>query len=262
MKSRLRGVGIALTAFIVAPVAAHAADRYVPYKAPPTVAAYNWTGCYAGVHVGAGIHDSDQTNSPGYGNPGAVAGGQIGCDYQIRQFVVGLEAAGWWSGLKTTSTDNENLSPTFTDNFTAQTKNLWDATFAMRAGFAFDRALFYGKIGYAVGRFNWSSSEVERDTLPPPISSTRTSTASATQQGLILGAGLEYAFTDQLSALFEYNYIQYSDSPVTFANTSCATGQTPTCFSSNSTVDSRQRLQIVKIGLNYRFGGGTVSSQY
>ena len=33
---------------------------------------------------------------------GAIAGGQIGCNYQINQLVVGIEGDGVWSGIQNT----------------------------------------------------------------------------------------------------------------------------------------------------------------
>ena len=90
-------LGSMLAAMIAAP--AMAAD--LPAKAPPYVApAWSWTGCYVGVHAGGGIHHSDYTDDAGQGgNIGAVAGGQAGCNYQIRQLVVGIEGEAYWANL-------------------------------------------------------------------------------------------------------------------------------------------------------------------
>src|SRR6516225_6211028 len=90
---------------------ASAADLAV--KAPAPVAApFNWTGCYIGVHVGAGFAKKDITDpvqlvqdsfnglsstvgvttvSPS--PSGAVLGGQGGCDYQFASssIVIGIQ---------------------------------------------------------------------------------------------------------------------------------------------------------------------------
>src|SRR3974390_963271 len=80
---------------------AFAAD--LPVKAPaPFVARFNWTGCYAGMHVGGGCASKNITDpvflvqdtliAPGTTTgittvspqpSGVVVGGQIGCDYQF-----------------------------------------------------------------------------------------------------------------------------------------------------------------------------------
>jgi outer membrane immunogenic protein len=62
-----------------------------PYPAypppPPPVPYYIWTGVYAGVHAGGGWADL------GFGDTGSgfIGGGQIGYNYQINQWVFGLE---------------------------------------------------------------------------------------------------------------------------------------------------------------------------
>ena len=42
----------------------------------------NWTGFYAGAHAGAGWSDD---------NAGFIGGGQVGFNYQINQWVFGVE---------------------------------------------------------------------------------------------------------------------------------------------------------------------------
>ena len=51
-----------------------------PPPPPPIPFVYNWTGFYAGAHVGAGWSDGD-------GSGGLVGGGQVGFNYQINQWV-------------------------------------------------------------------------------------------------------------------------------------------------------------------------------
>jgi len=89
---KLAIAALALSALIAAP--ATAAELAV--KAPPAPYVpplYSWTGCYLGVHIGAGELHADWTDeSFGEGSGIGVAGGfQTGCNYQIRQLVVGVE---------------------------------------------------------------------------------------------------------------------------------------------------------------------------
>ena len=97
---------------VVCAGAASAADlaaRPMPYAAPAP--AFSWTGCYVGVHGGAGVfHDEGFRSGGGVTTDlagdrhgvGGLAGGQIGCNYQIGMLVLGIEGEGFWSGMKIT----------------------------------------------------------------------------------------------------------------------------------------------------------------
>ena len=114
--------------------------RPVLYKAPPPAPAiYNWTGCYVGIQGGGGVLYDGLTLENG---GGALAGGQLGCNRQIGQFVLGVEAEGWWSGLQSTF----NLSGGGFVTELLATNNRWDADVAVRAGIAVDNVLIYGKV--------------------------------------------------------------------------------------------------------------------
>ena len=83
--------------------AALAAD--IPVKAPvyrPPPPVFSWTGCYIGVHVGAGWQVSSfttESSATAASGIGAVGGAQAGCNLQWRQFVIGLEGEFWGSSL-------------------------------------------------------------------------------------------------------------------------------------------------------------------
>jgi len=76
---------------------ASAADlpRKQPAYMPPPLPIYNWTGCYIGANIGGAWGRVDATDintganvSPN--NAGFAGGGQIGCDYQMSQWVIGI----------------------------------------------------------------------------------------------------------------------------------------------------------------------------
>jgi outer membrane immunogenic protein len=73
----------------------HYSKAPAPYMAP----VFNWTGCYVGVHGGAGAMRDSFTDQTG---TGGLAGGQLGCNYQDGNWVFGLEGEGYWSGMKAT----------------------------------------------------------------------------------------------------------------------------------------------------------------
>src|SRR6516165_4693717 len=103
MMKKLLLTSVAFTALIAGTATAADLSRPVDRPLVPVAAPiYTWTGCYLGAHVGAGVHHSDWTDEEfGIGTGiGAVAGGQVGCNYQIRQLVVGVEGEFYWSSLE------------------------------------------------------------------------------------------------------------------------------------------------------------------
>src|SRR5258705_5265040 len=194
---------------------ASAADMAVkarPYAAPVPV--FTWTGCYVGVHAGAGVLH-DQGFQPEGGVPadrhgtGGLAGGQVGCNYQTGMLVLGIEGEGFWSGMRINVDQFEGNSPFLNTTI----KNRWDYDVAGRIGVAFDRALVYGKAGWAAGRFEWNSASVNCGSF------CSTTQGSATLDGLLIGVGLEYAFLNNLTAKFEYDYLWFGSKNVAFTTT-------------------------------------------
>ena len=114
-------------------------------------------------------------------------------------------------------------------------------TIAGRLGFAVDRMLLYGKGGAA-----FANDKYELNSLAAFRS-------SETRWGWMLGAGLEYSFTDNWSAKVEYNYLDFGTRAVRFTDT------TGLLFLDTNI---RERLHVVKAGINYRFGWAPVGVTY
>src|SRR3990170_7650270 len=101
---------------------------------------HDWSGIYAGVHAGYGWGDRDWDDDDGdfddeafrYDLRGAVAGGQIGFNFQVDNFVLGIEADGAWSDMR------DNVSEPLFGPFhiDAEAEMEWLATVRGRAGFA------------------------------------------------------------------------------------------------------------------------------
>jgi outer membrane immunogenic protein len=79
---------------------ANAADiarrQAMPTKAPAYFAPYNWSGFYVGINGGGGWGNSEWTNralgsTRSFDISGGLVGGTIGYNWQINQFVFGLE---------------------------------------------------------------------------------------------------------------------------------------------------------------------------
>ncbi len=219
--------------------AASAADLAVKaaYAAPP---AFSWTGCYAGVHAGAGVllDQGFENGAADRHGIGGLAGGQIGCNYQTGMLVVGIEGEGFWSGMRVTQ--DQFFGPNNALSSSASIKNKWDFDIAGRFGVAFERALVYGKAGWVFGGFDWNFTTVDG------VFSDR---ASATMNGLLIGVGLEYAFLNNWTAKFEYDYLGFGAKNVTFNSTCTACNPVNQTFIQSVSADKH----IFKVGVNYKF---------
>jgi outer membrane immunogenic protein len=192
-----------LTAALLASVAtsAFAADLPTRKGPPPAPIVYappfSWTGFYVGVNGGYGIGDFSSFGSTVFGHPdGGLVGGTAGYNYQIGQFVIGAEGDLDWADLQNTRT--------FTDGSTSKAQVNSLAHVLARGGVAFDRALFYVAGGYAGGDVKGTF----HDTAIPgsPIFSN-----DGWQNGWAVGAGVEYAITNNVSVKGQYLFSQLSD---------------------------------------------------
>ena len=198
-KTLLAGVAMAILAAAGAAQAADLPSRRAPqsdYYAPPPV--FTWTGFYLGANLGGGWGSFTNGSDQLLGKPSGFAGGITGgFNWQAAQnIVLGIE--GDWD---LTNIGNTNQLPFFRFNGTGKLTSL--ATIRPRVGFAADRALIYLTGGLALGSMSADVSDWR--TAIPFISST-----SSFQAGYTLGAGLEYAFTDHVSAKAEYLFTSIS----------------------------------------------------
>jgi outer membrane immunogenic protein len=230
----LASVGVLALATASATAADLPARGAYPTKAPAYVAqVYNWTGFYVGAHVGWGRVDLTSTviapagfGSAGDSQSGFLGGGQVGFNYQVGQFVFGVEGDIAWTDIGRTTTT------TFGGTTIVDSSNVdWIATLAGRLGYAWGPALLYVKGG--VAWMDWSASAVATGAF------VGAATGGNTETGYVIGAGLEYGFTPNWSAKLEYNYLDFGTERV-------ATG--------GLIVDTRLDTHIVKAGINYRFG--------
>jgi outer membrane immunogenic protein len=208
---------------------------YPPATYAPIVPAYNWSGFYIGVNGGGAFGTSNWTDaidgSTGNFNvSGGLFGGTIGGNYQLGQFVVGVEADGDWSNVNGIS----NSISAGCAGFGCETKSDWLATVRGRVGYAWDRVLFYGTAGAAF-------ADVQAAFGGFPFS-------SSTQVGWTAGAGIEYAIWPNLTAKVEYLFADFQNASCGFG--SCAGGTLATPLA--TTVSFNEN--IVRAGINYKFG--------
>jgi outer membrane immunogenic protein len=218
-------------------VAADLPSRAEPptYIPPPPV--FTWTGVYVGGQVGyQWSHPSLERVVPGLGTVfsdslnanGVIGGGHIGYNYQINQFVVGLEG----------DVDGSTLSGTAADGLFASNANhdvRIDGSIRGRLGYAWDRALIYATGGVALrpDRFSSGKTVFGQDA------------ADVTQVGWTLGAGIEYGITNNWSIRGEYRYTDYGHFDLPLVNSEPLV---PGAFFRFRTADNR-----VQAGFSYKF---------
>jgi high affinity Mn2+ porin len=247
-----------LLAAALSVTAADAADTSMPVKAQPfSFTNYDWTGFYAGVHVGYGTGSSNwtaqNTAAPGpdlsgstdlYSRAGGQLGGfQAGYNYMLpSRIVYGFETdvsfPNYINGAQSFS------SPTIGQAETGEAVE-FTATARGRLGYAFNNWMFYGTGGFALAYDQLSRTQ---DVGTPTGGTAVPGTVEQQMLGRIgwtAGAGVEYAFAPNWTAKAEY---LFSD----FGNHSNLYAQGVQLF------DSDLILQEFRLGLNYRpFEEGT-----
>jgi len=264
-----------------AAVAADLSSRAPPpvFLPPPPI--YSWTGLYvggnAGGHwggdttqftgtdtdvtfgggLGAGLADGEIPSTGAPGSSGFIGGGTIGYNYQINNFVVGLEVD--FDGATGSGTSNALLSITIPPAFivpptlTQSTQHLdWLGTLRGRIGWTpIDRLLIYGTGGLAFGQSSSSFSVVNAEAFPPLA----VFASSQRSVGWTVGGGLEYALPNNWSnwsVKVEYLYYDLgtSTATVSYENPDPVTLLPE---SSTMTAQTRHNGNIVRAGLNYKF---------
>ena len=160
----------------LAATAVSAADLPLRETPPaPIIAAapvFTWTGFYGGVNAGWGWRDDDEESVvlggavpgtlffPDNGDGGFTGGAQIGYNYQIGAFVIGLETDIQWAD--TDEGEDVRFIPTaapgtFVPGEFDNNLSDWFGTVRARAGVAFDRVLIYatGGLAYSDDTTGW-----------------------------------------------------------------------------------------------------------
>ncbi|MDB5590988.1 outer membrane beta-barrel protein [Enterovirga sp.] len=229
-----------------------------PYVAVPV---FTWTGFYVGVNAGYGFSDSNRNNVFGLpagsvinsagtngvltlnnvgdsNRDGFVGGGQVGYNYQMGMFVLGIEADAQYKDFGNRS--NTGFGGTYT--FVGATgiafappaaavgfgndrsSSDFFGTVRGRLGVAFDRTLIYGTGGFAYDEH---------------------------RSGYAAGGGVEYAFTPNLTGKIEGLYVNLdrnnNNGSAAFFNPALNT----------VTLNDRRNndFAVVRAGINYKFNG-------
>jgi outer membrane immunogenic protein len=247
----LASVGLASLSFAGNALAADMAYKAAPMAPPPV---YNWTGFYLGGNIGGGWGDLKSTELPpgslafpagtGFATnnlSGVLGGVQGGYNWQPanNNFVFGVEGEYSWADLNGTATTISAVNG-FNSTVNAKLKDIAMAT--GRLGFAANNWLLYAKAGGAWGQGN-SFGTV---TTPGGAFFGNTST-STNRTGGVIGLGVEWGFASNWSAKLEYDHVDFGGSDISVASTA-----SPTTF-----VHTSEKVDIVRAGVNYRFGWGS-----
>ncbi len=209
----------ALVAFAAGAQAADLGAPRMPIAAAVVAPVFSWSGFYLGAHAGYGFGNSRFFNGIAFPTSvnGPLVGGQIGFNYQINQIVLGAEADLAFAAITGRASNLAAISH--------RTSML--GSVRARAGFAVDRTLFYvtGGLGIQGGSFATNGGAgAER----------------YTRMGWTLGAGVEYAMTQNWTVKAEYSYYNFGTRTLGPIYTGTL----------------RADVHTVKLGVNYLFSTG------
>lgn len=219
----------------------------------PVTPLEDWGGFYAGVHAGWGWGDadSDAMNPEEFGGTpiengfqndidGPIAGAQAGFNWQINQFVLGIEADASWSGIDGGLRIVDEPPSSF--YVTTRTDVEWLASIRGRAGFVQDPVMLYatggiafagievdGESNYAGGPTAISDSEAERLT------------------GWVLGGGVEAKLAKNVTGRIEFLHYEFGDGDSTLN----FDPQDPESYFLD--VESELNVNVIRAGLNIQF---------
>jgi outer membrane immunogenic protein len=248
------------------------------YKsAPLIVPTYDWTGFYIGVNGGYSWGNSSNTYTvtgvatfAGSAHMGGdVVGGQAGYNWQVnRNWVVGIEADLQGTNQKGTDTPPPISTtscvagiPLCTTTVTgvSMDQNLrWFGTARARFGFVpWDHLMLYATAGAAFGEIDSTATTSTTTTLtlggtPIVAPTTALATANLTNRraGWTVGGGAEWVLSGPWTAKLEYLFVDLGS----YSNTVPGNPGVPSTQISSHVTDN-----IVRVGINYRFGGPVVA---
>jgi outer membrane immunogenic protein len=177
---------------------ARAAD--FPVKAAPAPLPFSWTGFYVGIN--GGYENANFTADTGQSRTanGGFGGVQTGYNYQVAsRWVVGAEVDAGLAALTGTFIRPDPLVPNVI--IADQQKIDYDGSARLRAGIAFDRALFYGTGGFAWGHATETAAN-SGNGGPGAVASILSE--SHLQSGSVVGGGLEAILAGNWIARVEY----------------------------------------------------------
>lgn len=237
--------GVTLAVALDAPTLGADMAVKAPLLQAPLAAPYSWTGWYIGANAGFGVGQGQGLYAVGPGGPGPAAetfnampgggfgGGQFGFNYQINSFVLGAETDIQGAGISDSRTCLLGCIPG--SSALIDQKLNWFGTTRARIGLATGPVLTYATAGVAYG-------ETEIGVATTLGGAAGSSSSSTTKTGWTWGTGVEAALGGNWTAKAEYLYLDLGSSSIA--------GVPPFV----GTLSTKNREQIFRGGINYRFG--------
>ncbi|RBO95890.1 outer membrane protein [Pseudochrobactrum asaccharolyticum] len=212
-----------------------AADAiYAAPEAPVYEETFSWNGAYIGAQAGfsaarnklsfTGLPNEASANSNGF-----VGGIFAGYNWAITDTIIyGLEGDINFANLKkdTTLLSNQNA------NFNWNIKTDFEGAIRARLGVSYQRWLPYIAGGVSIARLKDSFS-LNNATNTVPVAESTT-----TRVGFTIGAGVDYAVTDNILLRAEYRYNDYGKKSISADNLS---------------LDRKLSSNNVRLGIAYKF---------
>lgn len=197
--------------------------------------AFSWSGFYAGLNAGYGWNYSRWSPAapPVFAAfradaDGFVGGGHVGFNWQMGQFVAGVE------GMLDYSDMSGSAQCSTFPGTVCRTRQDWLGDINLKLGFAVDRALIYGTGGIAFTNFK----------LTQPVGAPPADFGSHSRTGWTIGAGVDYAFTNNWVAGLQYKYYDFGSFNGSAAGTN---------------VRFRETDHVLLAKISYMFGGPSTS---
>jgi outer membrane protein OmpA-like peptidoglycan-associated protein len=240
-------------------------------QAPPTV---SWGGPYVGLSLGGewGQLPGSVTVAPtpagavagspavagstrhltGQTNGAITGGGQAGYNYQIDNFVLGVEGDIKGGGISTRTGAPLGGAAGIAPGSNFKAASDWDTSVRARVGYAWNNFLIYGTGGIAFTdanlKANFASTTAPNGTALPG----RSASGSTTLTGPTYGGGVEYAFAPNISVGAEYRYTDYGRDTVSLGNVATTgAGGAVSAVPARATIGLRDNTVLLKV--NYHF---------
>ncbi|MCP4933403.1 MAG: porin family protein, partial [bacterium] len=208
--------GIMLVAALFIPSIAKADDHNGGLKNEPSASA-NWSGLYGGVHTGIGAFtgmtidwDRDAFDDPdGDFDQNAFAGVfglQVGFNHQVGNLVYGLEA----DIAKTGFSEDR----TFDDDHYVKAEMDWLSTIRGRLGLTAGNAMAYVTAGLAIAQLEHCANDDHNN--PCSVDDNENIAWDGVKLGLVAGAGVEAALSQNWSFKGEYLFVQMDKENVVY----------------------------------------------
>ena len=226
---------------------------------------FTWTGFYIGGNAGVGFGgDSTSVDLEGFNyfaaNPAPgevtkvgddsafIGGGQIGYNYAFNNLVAGIEADFSGFDFQAAKIPPSSRADWGSDTRVSVEMN-WLSTVRGRLGVAMDRWLIYGTGGVAFSDGVYRNHDFCN--TAPPCGGGLLDAKGDMDTGWTVGGGAEFAFRPNWTAKAEYQFVRFDGEE--YSGT--ATYPAPRDPVSYRFSASPAEFNIVRVGLNYKFGG-------